>query len=171
MKIKKQKIKKVKFIPFSHLDLAYAYEQIRITNNKTSVPCYRGVITPGSEMPSMNVFREDGTIPLKNIRYVKISVPSNIINSINIKHYKFEGKGIKIVQAGSKYLRNNNYIGLMMPIEIFKILLIERRMKDISGTPDNSKLIYIMNFIDYPYSVKLYDKNKHCIAWVLPNLE
>lgn len=157
-----KKIKKLKFVCFNHLKIATTLNNFTLY----MIPFYKVEINK-DDIISLNMFKEFGELNICKIRWVKITVPKSVIENIDLSKYKYKDKKVKKVKPEQK-LENilTEMIGIMMPVEIFNMLIHSKIY-----IMNNSTLESILINATAADSIKLLDKDKKFLAYVLPDID
>lgn len=163
-----KKLKKIKFVCLKHLEFSVLLNRMNysIDSDINKIPFYKAVVN--NKNVSLNIFQEDGKIDIKKIKWVKITVPSSVLKTIDIAKYTYNDKKIKKVKPESTLSpESSTNIGLIIPIKIFNIILSDT-------TENGSKAGTLASILRLSFgadSIKLLDKDKKFIAYALQDVE
>jgi len=128
-----------------------------------NVPYYKAS-TDDKGRVYLNILKEEGTININKVKYVKLTVPKKAVDAIDLSKYNTDNTKVKLVKPEQRYQEIEGRVGLVVPIELFEKMLLSKTDRPHSL----SSLLVLTTAID---SIKLLNKDKEFIAYLLPSLD
>lgn len=165
-----KKVLKSKYVTLKELEFIVLYNRMQPSKAIYKLPFYKTKVK--KDRINLNIFDKEGLININDIKYVKLTVGKFIYHNQKINTdmtlYSYKDKKIKLIKPDKLYKPssvNNDCVGLLVPFEIFKIMIIS----SVNETPKG--LSYLLTRCDDIFSIKLMDKNKKCIGYALRDIE
>lgn len=159
---------KTKFICLKHLETAMIFEQLRISKFKGNIPYYNACKTKNGKF-TLNIFKCKGEINYKDIKYVKITCNKSYVDKLDLSDYKYMGEEVKVANPDKKCaeLLSIETSAVLMPVEIFNVILTDTRITEYSRDLYTNKLSSILLVANTPYSIKLLNEDKKTIGYAV----
>lgn len=157
---------KIKFICLKHLEVALVYEQLNVSHFKGKIPYFYSTKNNDGKF-SLNIFKYKGNFNYKKIKYVKITCNKSYIDKLKLSDYKYMGETVKIARPDKRCANMTSVetSAVIMPVEIFNVILADTRITDYNIKPNTEKLSSILLVANSPYSIKLLDENKKLLCY------
>lgn len=163
---KTSKIRKIKFVCLKQLEFGLMMSKLRSSLINNMIPYYKVSVNKNDRV-SLNIFHEDGYIDVRDIKWVKMTVPSISVEKLNLKNYNYRKKKPKIVKPEQKFYDypEGKMVGVMLPIEIFNNMITS------SSIRNENSLSYLIDVAVTADSIKLLDKDRKLLAYALPDID
>lgn len=157
----KKKNKKIKVVFLKDFETVMMLKRIgHVFEDNKNVPYYKADIDERGNI-NLNIFKDYDLFNINKVKFVKLTVPTKVLNNIDLTKYKKDK--IKIVKPEQKLQNETNMTGIIVPIKIFEGMLLSYVNKPNSL----SSLLIATTSTD---SIKLLDEDKKFIAYMLLDL-